>query len=212
MSEWLFYIKDLDLGYNERRLFSSFCMQVEEGEKIVIEGRSGIGKSSLLRLLMGTALPDSGDIFFRGQLLDRHSVQDVRSSVGWVGQEADLGDSTVRGLIRQVLSYKVNRHILWDDELISREINWLELPDTILDEMFPRLSGGEKQRVGILIALLLNRQIFFMDEITAALDPALKQKVIDRFLSHPTWTVLAISHDPGWQVSGLARIITLEAV
>lgn len=74
----------------------------------------------------------------------------------------------------------------------------LELEYDILDKNFQELSGGEKQRIGILITFLLNRDIYLLDEITSALDVNLKKKVADYFLAREDWTILEISHDREW--------------
>jgi putative ABC transport system ATP-binding protein len=74
----------------------------------------------------------------------------------------------------------------------------LELEYDILDKNFQELSGGEKQRIGILITLLLNRDIYLLDEITSALDVNLKKKVADYFLAREDWIILVISHDREW--------------
>jgi len=212
MSDALFTLREIDLRFGERQLLRGFSREIHHGDKIVVEGKSGIGKSSLLRLMIGTACPDSGEIRYRGKRLNRHTVWQVRQEVAMVDQEPDLGDLTVKALYLTVLGYKANRHLGWDAEQIHREMTWLELPENILTEPFPKLSGGEKQRVLILLALMLKRDTFFLDEITAALDGGLKKKVIDRFLNHPSWTVVAVSHDPGWAASGRAQLWTLEAV
>ena len=75
----------------------------------------------------------------------------------------------------------------------------LGLEDDILDKNFQELSGGEKQRIGILIALLLNRDIYLLDEVTSALDVNLKKTVADYFLAREDWTLLVISHDLEWE-------------
>ena len=75
----------------------------------------------------------------------------------------------------------------------------LELEHDILDKNFQELSGGEKQRIGILTSLLLNRDIYLLDEVTSALDMKLKKKVADYFLAQEDWTLLIISHDQEWE-------------
>ncbi len=86
----------------------------------------------------------------------------------------------------------------------------LELEGNILDKNFQELSGGEKQRIGILIALLLNRDIYLLDEVTSALDMNLKKKVSDYFLSREDLTLLVISHDREWERDWI-EIIDLES-
>ena len=81
----------------------------------------------------------------------------------------------------------------------------LGLEDDILDKNFQELSGGEKQRIGILIALLLNRDIYLLDEVTSALDVNLKKTVADYFLARENWTLLVISHDREWECDWIEK-------
>lgn len=74
-----------------------------------------------------------------------------------------------------------------------------ELEKDTLGKNFENLSGGEKQRLGILIALMLGRDIFLLDEATSALDSELKKRVVDHFLKHEDWTLFVISHDKEWE-------------
>lgn len=84
----------------------------------------------------------------------------------------------------------------------------LELEKDILEKDFENLSGGEKQRIGILIALLLEREIFLLDEATSALDAGLKKKVGELFLKHSQWTLFVISHYREWERNGV-EIVTI---
>jgi putative ABC transport system ATP-binding protein len=75
---------------------------------------------------------------------------------------------------------------------------FFDLPLKILKEDYVNLSGGEKQRIALIVALLLKRDIFLLDEATSSLDRELKLRVIDFFTHRPEWTVLSISHDQDW--------------
>ena len=88
-------------------------------------------------------------------------------------QDTNLGEGKVKNLLNEIFFCRVNKDKLDLDKLrvFMRE---LELEDDILDKNFQELSGGEKQRIGILIALLLNRDIYLLDEVTFALDVNLK--------------------------------------
>jgi putative ABC transport system ATP-binding protein len=125
-----------------------------------------------------------------------------------VAQDTDLGEGKVKNLINEIFSYKANKEQLNPDKLLTFMLE-LELEDTILNKNFQELSGGEKQRIGILISLLLNRNIYLLDEITSALDINLKQKVADYFLTQEDWTLLIISHDREWERDWI-EVIDLE--
>jgi len=81
-----------------------------------------------------------------------------------------------------------------------------ELDKSILHSDLSEISGGEKQRIAIIIALLLERKIFLLDEITSALDNESKQSVVDFFLDLDA-TVIAVSHDQGWARDGSLKTI-----
>jgi putative ABC transport system ATP-binding protein len=93
---------------------------------------------------------------------------------------------------------------------INHLLNFFELPKEILNKNIEELSGGEKQRVAIINALLLQRKIFFLDEITSALDQKLKRKVLDFFLANSNFTVLYISHDDYLPENTNIRILKLS--
>ena len=88
-------------------------------------------------------------------------------------------------------------------------MDFLRLPASVLDDEYEKLSGGEKQRIAILIALLLKRNIFLLDEVTSFLDAELKKKIITFFTQNREWTVLAISHDPDWLDADNIKVIRL---
>ncbi|MCK4941335.1 ATP-binding cassette domain-containing protein, partial [candidate division WOR-3 bacterium] len=79
-------------------------------------------------------------------------------------------------------------------------------------ENFEKLSGGEKQRILIVIALLLKRSVFLLDEVTSALDSELKEKVRDFFLKGDDWTVMVISHDKDWLERPELKVINLDKI
>jgi len=72
------------------------------------------------------------------------------------------------------------------------------------------LSGGEKQRLAIIVSILLERKVFLLDEVTSSLDKQLKKKVINYFIERDDWTIVAISHDPGWLDNPRVRVFDLD--
>ena len=108
-------------------------------------------------------------------------------------------------MIAGVFAYSANKKVPYQTSL-NTYLALFALDEAILEKDFRTLSGGEKQRIVIIISLLLERTIFFLDEITAALDSRMKDTVAEYFLSHEDWTVIAISHDDAWYRKG-ARVI-----
>ena len=202
----LFRFNDVWVNLGEKDILKGFSLELREGDKLLLTGKSGIGKSTVLRLLLGFVRPSKGEILYRDGMLNPAAATRIRRESAYVSQILEIGGGNVDGLIRQVLCYHANRHLGDLTAEKSRWMEFLEMRDGILHEEIETLSGGEKQRVAILIALLLRRRIFLLDEITAYLDQGLKDKVASLFLSDPAWTVISISHDPCWRRDGIQRM------
>lgn len=195
----------------DKLVFSDLTLSVEKGEKVLIKGRSGIGKTTIFRLILGFTRPSAGDIYFEGNKVDPSLFWDIRKRIAHISQDSDIGEGSVMTLFEEVFSYGANKEKFSRDYL-DVLLSEFSLQENILGKKFENLSGGEKQRIAIIISLMTKKDIFFLDEITSDLDAALKKKVVDFFLSHPEWTVLAISHDPEWEREGVKVIDFAEMV
>ncbi|WP_342305839.1 ATP-binding cassette domain-containing protein [Methanolobus sp. ZRKC5] len=191
-------IQNLSIQYDEKSILSDFNLSVAKGEKILIKGRSGIGKSTIFRLIMGFGVQNSGTIFFDGIQVDSNSIWSIRKRIMYVSQDTDIGDGKVGDLIDEIFSFKANKDILYRAQL-DKVMADLSLDHDILNKDYMKLSGGEKQRIVLVVALLSGKDIFLLDEVTAELDSTLKQKVVEIFFCNPKWTVLSISHDREWE-------------
>ncbi|WP_094227823.1 ABC transporter ATP-binding protein [Methanolobus psychrotolerans] len=191
-------IHNLSVQYGGKSILSDFNLLVGRGDKILIKGQSGVGKSTLLRQIMGFGMQSSGTIYLNGVLLDRDSIWDLRKRVAYVSQDTDIGEGQVSELLDEVFSFKANRDV-FDRNKLDELLSYLSLPHEILKKEYMKLSGGEKQRITLVMALLSCKDIFLLDEVTAELDSILKKKVVDLFFGNPEWTVLAISHDREWE-------------
>lgn len=182
--------------FTEKFILREFSFDIATGDKVNIAGPSGIGKTTLFRLLLGFETPDAGQIFVNGKLLAGDEVWQVRKQVAYISQDLNIGLGTVNQLFAETLSYKQNQHLKHNAQNHMAELlQYFELGQSILASNLSELSGGEKQRIAIVNALLLERKVFFLDEISSALDQAMKEKVLHYFLSNPQFTVLYISHD-----------------
>jgi putative ABC transport system ATP-binding protein len=159
-------------------------------------------------MLLGFTKPAEGTLYFRNRVIDSRTCWEARKEIAYVVQDTDLGEGKVKNLLDEIFLYRTNKEKL-DHEKLRVIMQELELEGNILDKNFQELSGGEKQRIGILIALLLNRDIYLLDEVTSALDANLKKKVSDYFLAREDWTLLVISHDREWERDWI-EIIDLE--
>lgn len=189
---------NVGISFENRKVLSGFNLTVKKNQKILLRGKSGIGKTTILKMLLGFTKPSEGTIYFRNQVIDSRTCWEARKEIAYVVQDTDLGEGKVKNLLNEIFSYRTNKEKL-DHEKLRSFMRELELENNILEENFQELSGGEKQRIGILIALLLNRDIYLLDEVTSALDAKLKKKVADCFLARKDWTLLVISHDREWE-------------
>jgi ABC-type bacteriocin/lantibiotic exporter with double-glycine peptidase domain len=204
-------ISELTLRFGEQVVFDHFSLAVPQGQKILLAGRSGSGKSSLLRSLLGFIIPQQGVMKIEGVPLDGKSVWRLRRRIGYVAQESQLGEGVVWELLQRPFSWKANHSLRYDAEQTARLCRQFYLPETLLDKKFSELSGGEKQRVALISAILLQRPIYLLDEATSALDAESKKAVLDYFASRTDLTMLMVSHD--MSLSSIAgRVVSLPNI
>ncbi len=172
-------------------------LEVHAGQKTALFGKSGSGKSTILLTLMGARVPSSGIIRFKGFTVNSRTVGTLRREVSYIGQEPVLGSGTTRETLLLPFTFKAQSAPRPGREHISRVLDSLDLPLSILEKDVSVISGGEKQRVAIARELLQKKEVFILDEVTSALDRASKKAVLKLF-SHNPFTVLSVSHDPDW--------------
>lgn len=200
--------ENVGISFDNRKILSGFNLSIKKKQKVLIRGKSGVGKTTLLKMLLGFTKPVEGTLYFRNKVIDSRTCWETRKEIAYVAQDTDLGEGKVKNLLDEIFSYRANKEKL-DHEKLQAFMKELELEGNILDQNFQELSGGEKQRIGILISLLLNRNIYLLDEVTSALDINLKKKIADYFLSREDLTLLIISHDREWERDWI-EIIDLE--
>ncbi|MCF7816278.1 MAG: ATP-binding cassette domain-containing protein [Kiritimatiellales bacterium] len=188
---------NISIRIHRQELFKKVSIHLAAGDKFVLCGASGSGKSSLLKCTVGALPISEGSIHVAGMELSASTVSEIRARVAFIGQEPVLGAATVREAVLLPFSFKTHRHHSPDEARIQELAGRLHLPMDILAKPCARISGGEKQRIALLRALLLDKTIFLADEVTSALDPESKQAVMAE-LFRPEITLLSVSHDPEW--------------
>lgn len=165
--------RDVFLSFDDTPILNGISFTVRRGETKVILGRSGGGKSTIVRLVLGLLKPDSGQIFVDGEDItkyDEHSMMPVRQKIGMVFQEGALFDSLS---VYENVAYRLEEQSVAEDEIdleVRRMLQFVDLEEAI-DKMPIELSGGMRRRVGIARALIGDPQIVLFDEPTAGLDP-----------------------------------------
>lgn len=165
--------RDVYLAFDDNKVLDGISFTVRRGETKVILGRSGGGKSTIIRLILGLLKPDSGQIFVDGEEVTHHTeieMMPVRQKIGMVFQEGALFDSLS---VFENVAYRLNEQGVEPDDVereVRRMLQFVDLEDAI-DKMPIELSGGMRRRVGIARALIGDPQMVLFDEPTAGLDP-----------------------------------------
>ncbi len=211
MPEPVFQLARVSLNFGAKPIFRNLSLEVAPGEKVVIRGKSGTGKSTVLRLLLGFVRPNSGEIRFQGQRLTPEVAWAMRRQLAYVNQGPDFESSTVGEALTTMCRLRACDKIPEPADLTGA-LSKFELDSSALAQKTGDLSGGERQRVALAAATLLNREIVLLDEPTAALDESQTQLVADFFLkTEPGRTVVAVSHDEAWFRPDRATIVDLTS-
>ncbi|EEF57420.1 ABC transporter ATP-binding protein [Pedosphaera parvula] len=194
-------VRNLRKSFGAHKILEGVTFKVESGESVVIIGRSGGGKSVLLKHLIGLLSPDSGSVLIDSEnlcTLNERQLIRVRSKFGMLFQGAALFDSlSVAENIGFVLRKQKG---LTDGEIrnkISEVLEMVELPGTE-NKKPSELSGGMRKRVGLARAIIYKPQIVLYDEPTTGLDPVVSDsidKLILRVRDQLKVTTVVVTHD-----------------
>lgn len=176
-------IKDLKKSYGANHVLDGFNMILNEGENLVIMGKSGSGKSVMIKCLIGLEEADSGSIEIMGKdiiKLEQEAMDDLRTEIGFLFQGSALYDSMS---VRENLEFPLRRHtkkfgIIEDTTpLVTEALRNVGLEHAI-DLMPNELSGGMKRRIALARTLILQPKIILYDEPTTGLDPITSKEII----------------------------------
>ena len=196
----------------------NLSLTIRKGEKVGINGESGVGKTTLLNILLGLYEPSEGGVYIDGERLEGERLRKWQNSIGYVSQNTFLTDSTILANIalgceeQDVDMQHIERCI----EAASLSEFIASLPNgvhTRIGECGALLSGGQRQRIGIARALYKRADILFFDEATSSLDNATEQS-INRAIeslstSNENLTIVVVAHRDS-SLDYCDRIVTLE--
>ena len=194
-------VRDLTKNFGAQKILDGVSLKIETGESVVIIGRSGGGKSVLLKHLIGLLQPDSGSVLVDGQnieVMNERQLLEVRSKFGMLFQSAALFDSMT---VAENVGFAFRRNKAMSASEIRKKVaEALEVVELagIEDKKPSELSGGMRKRVGLARAIVYQPQIVLYDEPTTGLDPIVSDsidKLIMRVRDRFKVTSVVVTHD-----------------
>lgn len=199
--------RHLTRSVDGRRLVDDVSFRVDRGERFVVVGPSGAGKTSLLRLLNRLDEPDDGTVLLDGRDVRSIEPTDLRRRVGLVPQDPGLWDGTVRDNVD--LGPRLRGEPV-DGELVASILDRTGLADKA-DRDVRDLSGGEAQRVALARTLVNEPEVVLLDEPTASLDPGTRDRIetlLEEILADRT--AVLVTHDRRQARRMGDRVLVLE--
>lgn len=195
-------VDNLTKRFDELLVLENVSIEVHRAENLIVFGKSGSGKSVLLKCIIGLMKPDVGNIFINDQNVLELSIKElnkVRKDIGFLFQGAALYDSMT---VRENLSFPLKRHF---EEMTIKEIDdkvkyTLELVslEEAIDKMPSELSGGMKKRIGLARSIITDPALMLYDEPTTGLDPITSKEISELILNLQkklNMTSIVVTHD-----------------
>ena len=207
-------IKNLCKSFGDNQVLCDITETINEGDKVVVIGPSGGGKSTFLRCINCLEDPTSGSIIFEGEdLADmKVDINKHRESIGMVFQQFNLFNN--KTVLENITLAPVHLKKMTKEEADKKAHELLKRVglDDKADAYPSTLSGGQKQRVAIVRALAMNPKVMLFDEPTSALDPEMVGEVLDvmKQLADEGMTMVVVTHEMGFAREVGSRIFFMD--
>lgn len=194
--------ENVSFSHGTKPILTGINLVIASGGITVLQGASGVGKTTIIDLLTGLYRPSSGRILVDGVDLKDISLTNWRGMIGYVPQELSLLHTTIAENIT-LGDTAHNEHQIWQALTLAGAAEFIrELPEGLLTdvgEMGSKLSGGQRQRIALARAIVARPKLLILDEVTSALDPTTELDICRRINSFAgEFTVVAITHRPAW--------------
>jgi ABC-type iron transport system FetAB ATPase subunit len=199
-------LRGVGYSFGDRRLFSGLDLELGEGEAVALCGPSGVGKTTLLRLVAGLLPLQEGELRFEGRSFDEVGPTHWRAELAHCVQGGPSMRGTPRELLERVAGLAVQRGRALDDA-VALGAEW-GLESARWERSFAELSTGERQRAQLALILAGRPRVLLLDEPTSALDGEARAAVEASLTGH---TALWVTHDAQQAERVAARTIRLEA-
>src|SRR5438552_9857956 len=209
-------IDNLHKKFGDQTVLNGISLHVERGETVAVLGRSGTGKSVLLKLIIGLQPSDSGSVTIEGQQvtgLDVKQLNEVRKKIGFLFQQAALYDSLT---VEENVAFPLSRHATMSDADRNKRAHELLASvgmEQDLEKLPSQISGGMQKRVGLARALALDPDILLFDEPTAGLDPITAAeigKLIMELKQKRRLSAIVVTHDVSGAKTYSDRMVLLH--
>ncbi len=192
-------LRDVDFRFENSTEYAlkGINIEIKKGEWVSLVGVVGSGKSTLLKVLAGIIPPTKGEIIINGKPIDQYRIEDYRSRVGYVPQEATLFSETVKENVKfgrdvkedEILEAMKNAQIREEMEQLPKGL------EQVLGQRGLTVSGGQKQRLAIARALIGKPDLLLMDDVTSSLDAENERKFWQDFkLKYPHSSCAIVTH------------------
>jgi phospholipid/cholesterol/gamma-HCH transport system ATP-binding protein len=209
-------VRGLQKSFGSQKVLNGVDLTAERAETVVVLGRSGTGKSVLLKLIVGLQQPDSGSIRIQGQEivgLDMNRLNQIRKKIGFLFQQAALYDSLT---VEENVAFPLTRHTTLSEAERRDRVRSLLASlgmERDLAKMPSEISGGMQKRIGLARALALDPDLLLFDEPTSGLDPITAAEIGDLIVKlkmERNLTSVVVTHDIHGAKTFADRVVLLR--
>jgi len=197
----LIEVSNVSKAFGDNHVLQGISLSINEGATVTVLGKSGAGKSVLLKIIVGLMEPDEGEVTYEGKTITRATdkeLNEIRTNMGFLFQGGALFDSmTVGENLNKILQAHTDLSFEEREKRIRHSLQLVSLEDK-LDEMPSSLSGGQKKRAGLARSIVLQPKLILYDEPTTGLDPITAGSIAELILTLQTELKVAsivVTHD-----------------
>ena len=203
-------VSDLSFGYDsKRKVLENINFQLKKGESVGLVGANGVGKSTLLRILVGLNTGFQGDVMVNNIPLEKKNLKTIRKNVGYVFQDAD--SQLFMSTVFDDVAFAPRNYGMSEAEVNEKTMEALKVVhiEQLKDKQIYKLSGGEKKLASIATILSTEPDVILMDEPSVALDPKNRRNLIN-ILNRRNQAKIIASHDLNMIMDTCERTILLS--
>lgn len=203
-------VSDLSFGYDsKRKVLENINFQLKKGESVGLVGANGVGKSTLLRILVGLNTGFQGDVMVNNIPLEKKNLKTIRKNVGYVFQDAD--SQLFMSTVFDDVAFAPRNYGMSEAEVNEKTMEALKVVhiEQLKDKQIYKLSGGEKKLASIATILSTEPDVILMDEPSVALDPRNRRNLIN-ILNRLNQAKIIASHDLNMIMDTCERTILLS--